>query len=90
MDSLGTKKVFDSSFDRGTPFKFEVGAGEVIKGWDLGLMGRKEEDQFRLVVPSELGYGKGGVPPLVLQDETLYFDVYIAKVFKAKPENLKN
>jgi FKBP-type peptidyl-prolyl cis-trans isomerase len=90
-DSLGAKKVFDSSFDRGTPFKFVVGAGEVIKGWDKGLIGRKQNEQFRLVVPAELGYGKAGVPPLILQDETLYFDMFIVQVLKLKDfEKQKN
>jgi peptidylprolyl isomerase len=87
IDSLGNKKVFDSSFDRGQAFKFTIGAGEVIKGWDKGLIGRKEEDQFRIEIPSELGYGKAGVPPLIFQDETLYFDMYIVKIFKSVVSN---
>jgi peptidylprolyl isomerase len=82
QDSLGNKKVFDSSFDTGTPYKIKAAAGEVIKGWDLGLIGRKEKDQFRLEVPSDLGYGKSGIPPLILQDETLYFDIFIVSVRK--------
>jgi FKBP-type peptidyl-prolyl cis-trans isomerase len=57
-----------------------VGAGQVIKGWDKGLLGRKEQEQFRLKIPSELGYGKKGVPPLIMPDETLYFDLYILKI----------
>ena len=81
-DSLGIKKVFDSSFDRGTAFEVVVGTGKVIKGWDKGLVGRKEEDQFRLEIPPALGYGKNGVPPLILQNETLYFDMYIVKIIK--------
>jgi peptidylprolyl isomerase len=84
IDSLGNKKVFDSSFDRGQAFKFTIGAGEVIKGWDKGLIGRKEEDQFRIEIPSELGYGKEGAPPLIFQNETLYFDMYIVKIFKSE------
>jgi FKBP-type peptidyl-prolyl cis-trans isomerase len=79
IDSLGNKKVFDSSFDRGTAFEVIVGTGKVIKGWDKGLIGRKEEDQFRLKIPPTLAYGKRGVPPYILQDETLYFDMYIVK-----------
>ena len=82
IDSLGIKKVFDSSFDRGTAFEVVVGTGKVIKGWDKGLVGRKEEDQFRLEIPPALGYGKNGVPPLILQNETLYFDMYIVKIIK--------
>jgi peptidylprolyl isomerase len=83
-DSLGNKKVFDSSFDRGTAFEVVVGSGKVIKGWDMGLIGRKEEDQFRLEIPPVLAYGKRGVPPLILQDEILYFDMYIVKIIKKK------
>jgi FKBP-type peptidyl-prolyl cis-trans isomerase len=82
IDSLGNKKVFDSSFDKGVPFEIQIGSGKVIKGWELGLLGRRENDQFRLEIPSDLGYGKRGVPPLIYQDETLYFDIYVAKTIK--------
>ena len=90
LDSLGNRKVFDSSFDRGKPFEVKLGTGSVIKGWELGLLGRKESDQFSIKIPSELGYGKRGVPPLILQDETLYFDMYIIKITKAVQPQSKN
>lgn len=54
----GTK--FDSSVDRGQPFSFVVGAGQVIQGWDLGLIGMKIDEVRRLYIPSELGYGEAG------------------------------
>jgi FKBP-type peptidyl-prolyl cis-trans isomerase len=70
----GTK--FDSSLDSGKPFSFRLGAGLVIKGWDLGVLGMKVGEQRRLVIPSELGYGAGGagggkIPP----NATLIFEV---------------
>ncbi|MAF20530.1 MAG: peptidylprolyl isomerase [Parcubacteria group bacterium] len=54
----GTK--FDSSVDRGQPFSFTVGGGQVIQGWDLGLVGMKIGEIRRLYIPSELGYGAAG------------------------------
>ena len=60
----GTK--FDSSYDRGTPFPFNLGAGEVIKGWDLGVLGMKEGEKRQLVIPAGLAYGSdgfGNIPP---------------------------
>jgi FKBP-type peptidyl-prolyl cis-trans isomerase len=87
VDSLGNKKVFDSSFDKAKPFEVQIGMGKVIKGWDLGLKGRKENDIFRLEIPAELGYGKKGVPPLILQNETLYFDMFIVKTHRPSKES---
>lgn len=62
----GTK--FDSSLDRGQPFSFTLGVGQVIKGWDLGVVGMKIGEQRKLVIPSDLGYGAAGagggkIPP---------------------------
>ncbi|PIZ99494.1 MAG: peptidylprolyl isomerase, partial [Candidatus Levybacteria bacterium CG_4_10_14_0_2_um_filter_35_8] len=54
----GTK--FDSSYDKGQPFVTQIGAGMVIKGWDIGVVGMKEGGIRRLVIPSELGYGAAG------------------------------
>jgi FKBP-type peptidyl-prolyl cis-trans isomerase len=86
IDSTGKKNVFDSSFDRAEPFKVRIGKGEVIKGWDLGLVGRQNQEQFKLVIDAELGYGKRGMPPYIMQDETLYFDMYIGALLWA-PEH---
>jgi peptidylprolyl isomerase len=84
IDSLGVKHVFDSSFDRGEPFLMEPGAKKVIKGWEEAVMEMHELDQVRIVIPSEAGYGAKGVAPLILPNETLYFDLYAVKVLPKK------
>jgi peptidylprolyl isomerase len=80
VDSLGVKHVFDSSFDSGQPFPAEPGKGKVIKGWEEAMLEMKEGDLVHVIIPSEAGYGKQGAPPLILQDETLYFDLFAIKV----------
>ena len=58
----GTK--FDSSLDRNQPFSFILGTGQVIRGWDLGVLGMKVGEKRKLTIPSELGYGSAGVGPI--------------------------
>lgn len=76
---LTNGKKFDSSVDRGKPFSFNLGAGEVILGWDQGVAGMKEGGRRRLTIPPGMGYGSqavGSIPP----NSTLIFQVDLLKV----------
>ena len=71
--SHSTGKQFDASFDRGEPFPFTLGAGEVIPGWDQGVEGMKVGGRRKLTIPSDLAYGPQGQPPDIKPNETLVF-----------------
>jgi FK506-binding protein 2 len=71
---------FDSSIPRGQPFVFTLGSGQVIKGWDQGLLGMCEGEKRRLVIPSDLGYGDRGSPPKIPGGATLIFEVELMKI----------
>jgi peptidylprolyl isomerase len=73
-------KEFDASWDRGEPFTFTLGAGEVIPGWDQGVEGMKVGGRRELVIPPELGYGAAGAPPAIPPNETLVFVVDLEAV----------
>ncbi|MDO9453275.1 MAG: FKBP-type peptidyl-prolyl cis-trans isomerase [Stagnimonas sp.] len=71
---------FDSSKDRGQPFQFGLGAGQVIKGWDEGVQGMKVGGTRRLVIPAELGYGARGAGGVIPPNATLLFEVELLAV----------
>lgn len=70
---------FDSSISRG-PFKFNLGAGMVIKGWDEGVAGMKVGGKRKLVIPAELGYGDSGAGDVIPGGAVLHFDVELLDV----------
>jgi peptidylprolyl isomerase/FKBP-type peptidyl-prolyl cis-trans isomerase FkpA len=74
----GTK--FDSSKDRGTPFEFTLGAGEVIQGWDKGFAGMKVGGKRKLTIPSDMGYGAQGAGGVIPPNATLIFEVELLDV----------
>ncbi len=74
----GTK--FDSSYDRGVPFVFNLGAGEVIAGWDKGFAGMKVGGKRKLTIPPDLGYGATGAGAAIPPNATLIFEVELLKV----------
>ncbi|KAI3749686.1 hypothetical protein L2E82_20302 [Cichorium intybus] len=72
--------VFDSSFERGDPIEFELGTGQVIKGWDQGLLGMCVGEKRKLKIPSKMGYGDQGSPPTIPGGATLIFDTELIAV----------
>ncbi|MGI9082299.1 MAG: FKBP-type peptidyl-prolyl cis-trans isomerase [Thermoleophilaceae bacterium] len=73
--SWATGKQFDASWDRGNTFKFGLGQGQVIPGWDQGVQGMKVGGRRRITVPPDLAYGKRGAGGVIGPDETLVFVV---------------
>jgi len=75
-----SKKEFDSSWSRNEPFTFNLGAGEVIPGWDQGIVGMKVGGRRELTIPANLAYGPTGSPPVIGPNETLIFVVDLLAV----------
>ena len=78
--SFTTKQQFDASWDRGQPFDFVLGKGDVIPGWEQGIGGMKVGGRRQLVIPPDLGYGAQGQPPAIAPNDTLVFVVDLVNV----------
>ena len=74
----GTK--FDSSFDRNQPFSFRLGAGQVIEGWEKGILGMKKGGERKLIIPPQMAYGQAGIPNVIPPNATLIFEVELLEV----------
>lgn len=73
---------FDSSVDRGQPFQFTLGVGEVIRGWDEGVLGMKEGEKRKLTIPYDMAYGERGFPPVIPPKSPLVFEIELLEVVK--------
>jgi len=78
-------KQFDSSYDRNQPFTFQIGVGQVVKGWDQGLLDMCIGEKRRLIVPPHLGYGEQGAGEVIPPGATLYFETELLKIETAPP-----
>ena len=84
VEALPGGKEFDSSKPSGQPFVVRVGAGRVIRGWDVGLIGMQPGGVRRLVIPPEEAYGAKGAPPVIPPNATLRFEVELLQVVPAR------
>lgn len=82
VGTLENGKKFDSSVDRNQPFEFVIGVGQVIPGWDEGVMGMKVGGKRKLIIPAKLGYGAAGAGGDIPPNATLLFDVELLGVAK--------
>lgn len=80
VGTLTSGSKFDSSRDRGQGFTFQLGAGQVIQGWDKGVAGMKVGGVRKLTIPPDMGYGARGYPPVIPPNATLVFEVELLEV----------
>lgn len=76
---LDGKKI-DSSYDRNQPFAFVLGSGQVIQGWERGILGMKTGGERKLTIPPEMAYGESGVPNAIPPNSTLVFEIELLEV----------
>lgn len=82
VGALEDGTVFDESYGRGQPIQFVLGSGQLIQGWELGLVGMKEGGKRQLVIPPELGYGAQGAGNAIPPNATLLFEIELVSVQK--------
>lgn len=81
LGTLATNgQKFDSSYDRNQPFTFKLGSGQVIEGWEKGIVGMKEGGKRILTIPPDKAYGPNGYPPVIPPNATLKFEVELIEV----------
>ncbi|OGN02551.1 MAG: peptidylprolyl isomerase [Candidatus Yanofskybacteria bacterium RIFCSPHIGHO2_01_FULL_43_42] len=82
VGTLESGTVFDESYGRGQPIQFVLGSGQLIQGWELGLIGMKEGGKRKLIIPPELGYGARGAGDIIPPNSTLLFEIELVSVTK--------
>lgn len=80
LGKLTNDQKFDSSYDRNQPFETQIGVGQVIQGWDEGLLGLKVGGKRKLTIPPELGYGEQGAGAAIPPNSTLIFEIELISI----------
>jgi len=80
LGKLTNGQKFDSSYDRNQPFETQIGVGQVIQGWDEGLLGMKVGGKRKLTIPPELGYGEQGASAAIPPNSTLIFEIELISI----------
>ena len=78
--TLADGTPFDNSYDRGRPYTFTLGAGQVVAGWDQGIKGMRVGGKRKLIIPPDMGYGAEGRPPVIPPNSVLLFEVVLVAV----------